>query len=102
MKWHSNVFLKLKKTLIIILMEKLLVLCELNRVSFDIDNLKDCFLIYFLYLNIKTHHHNYLSMRNTIRTLAAEKIHYGLMFPSAEQCKTIHDELPTYLLHEQT
>ena len=32
-------------------------------------------------------------MRNTIQTLVAEEMYYGLILPRAKQCKTIHDEL---------
>ena len=38
-----------------------------------------------------------------IRTLVAEEMNYGLIFPRAKQCKTIHDKLTiAYLLLEQT
>ena len=57
--------------------------------------------VYLSYLNIINHHHNYLSVRN-IQSLVAEEIYYGLIFPHSKQCKTIHDELKTYLLPEQT
>ena len=41
-------------------------------------------------------------MGNTIRTLAAEEMYYGLTFPRARKYKTIHDELTTkHLLSER-
>ena len=46
----------------------------------------------------KIHHYNYLSVNNTIRSLIAEEMYYGLLFSRAKQCKTILDELTTYLL----
>ena len=47
----------------------------------DIDNLKIC-LIYLSYLNIVTHYHNYLSVRNTIRRFVAKEMYHSLIFLS--------------------
>ena len=38
---------------------------------------------------------------NTIQILVTEEMYYGLIFLHIKQCKTIHDELTTYLLPEQ-
>ena len=58
---------------------------------------------YICRLNTKTRSYNYLSTKNTIRTFVAVEMSYGLIFPRAKQCKTIHDEFTkTYLLTEQT
>ena len=50
---------------------------------------------------MKTHHHNYLSVRSTIQTLAAEKMYYGSKLLHKE---TTQNELIaiTYLLPEET
>ena len=43
------------------------------------------------------HSYIYLSLINTIQTLTAEEMYYGISFPRAKQCKTIHDELTTFI-----
>ena len=43
-----------------------------------------------------------MSMRNTIRTLVAEEMFNGLLFPAAKRYMTIHKELKTIFLPEQT
>ena len=51
--------------------------------GFGIDDLK-VFFVYLSYLSPKTHCHNYLSVKNTNRTLVAEETYYGLICPRAE------------------
>ena len=41
-------------------------------------------------------------MRKTIRAVISGEMYCGAIFPPANQSKTIHDELTTYLLPEQT
>ena len=49
--------------------------------------------VYLSYLSTKTHHPNYLSVKDTIWTLVAEEIYYGLIFPRTKQYKIIHDRI---------
>ena len=58
---------------------------ELNRVGFVIDDMT-VFFVVLSYLSTIAHHHNYLSMRNTIRTLVAEEMYYAFIFIYAKQC----------------
>ena len=75
-----------------------MVCCELGN---SVDGLKVVFQIsYLIYYDppLKL----LKSESKTIRTLVAEEIYYGLIFPQAKKCRTLHNELTTYLLSAQT
>ena len=70
---------------------------KLNWVSFGIDDFKFWFRTF-----VVSEYHNSLPQlfecEETIRTLAAEEMYNGWIFPRTNQCKTTHDELATTLL----
>ena len=73
-----------------------------DRIEFTLISTTCRLVVYLSYLSTKTHRHNYLRIRNTIRTRVAEEMYSSLTFPRPKQYKTIDDELTiTHLLPEK-